>query len=86
MVARAMQLRPPKIKVSRLVTELGWRANLVLCFIAGKAPAITKDSARSAQASSKYSAEKFRQQFNYTFIPIKDAIENSAAWFKAIEK
>jgi dihydroflavonol-4-reductase len=86
MMAQAMQLRPPRIKVSRLITELGWRANLVLCFIAGKAPAITRDSARSAQASSKYSADKFSQQFNYTFIPIKDAIENSAQWFKAIEQ
>lgn len=86
MVAKAMHLRPPRIKVSKLITELGWRANLALCMIAGKAPAITKDTARSAQATSKYSAEKFSQKFNYTFIPIKDAIENSAQWFKAIEQ
>ncbi|MCA1744799.1 MAG: hypothetical protein LC643_03630 [Bacteroidales bacterium] len=86
LVAQSMHLRPPKIKVSRLITELGWRANLVLCFIAGKAPAITKDTARSAQTISKYSAEKFSQQFSFTFTPMKAAIENAAQWFKALEQ
>ncbi len=86
MVAHAMGLRPPKIKVSKLILELGWRANLVLCFIAGKAPAITKDTARSAQTISKYSAEKFSQQFSYEFFPMKNAIENAAQWFKTIEQ
>jgi nucleoside-diphosphate-sugar epimerase len=86
MVAQSMQLRPPKIKVSRLITELGWRANLVLCFVAGKAPAITKDTARSAQTVSRYSAEKFSQEFSFTFTPMKEAIENAAQWFKTIDQ
>lgn len=86
MVAQSMHLRPPKIKVSRLITELGWRANLVLCFIVGKAPAITKDTARSAQTISRYSAEKFSQEFSFTFTPMYEAIENAAQWFKTIEK
>jgi dihydroflavonol-4-reductase len=86
MVAQSMQLRPPKIKVSKLITELGWRANLVLCLIAGKAPAITKDTARSAQTISRYSAEKFSQEFSFTFTPMKAAIENAAQWFKTIDQ
>ena len=86
MVALSMKLRPPKIKISTFITELGWRANLVLCLIAGKAPALTKDTARSAQTISKYSAKKFSQKFSFTFTPIKKAVENAAQWFKAIEQ
>jgi nucleoside-diphosphate-sugar epimerase len=85
MVAQSMHLRPPKIKVSKLITEIGWRANLLLCFIAGKAPAITKDTARSAQTVSQYSAEKFSRKFSFTFVPMKEAIDNAAQWFKTIE-
>src|SRR5690554_7336353 len=68
------------------MTELGWRVNLLFCYLAGKAPAITKDTARTAQTVSRYSADKFSRQFNYRFTPLKEAIENTARWFKAEEQ
>ncbi len=86
LAANEMGKRPPFIKVSRMITEIGWRANLLLCLIAGKAPAITKDTARTAQTISKYSAKKFTNKFEYTFIPVKESIQNAVKWFKTIEK
>ena len=86
MVAQALGRRPPFLKVGRLMTELGWRVNLLFCYLAGKAPAITKDTARTAQTVSRYSADKFSRQFNYRFTPLKEAIENTARWFKAEEQ
>jgi len=83
-VAISMNLNPPKIKASKFITEIGWRVNLALCFILRKAPAITRDSARSAQETSKYSARKFTQKFSYEFIPIKQAVENASKWFKEV--
>ncbi len=84
MVAIAMNKRPPFIKVSRLITEIGWRLNLFLCFLSGRAPAITKDTARTAHNVSAYSAKKFSDRFNYSFIPVKDSIENAVNWFRMI--
>lgn len=81
-VAQALGKRPPYIKATRWITELGWRINLVLCSIAGKAPAITKDTARTAHSESYYSAEKFSKQFDYHFLPITEAVENAARWFR----
>lgn len=86
LAANEMGKRPPFIKVSKMITEIGWRANLLLCLIAGKAPAITKDTARTAQTISKYSAQKFAGKFDYTFIPVKESIQNAVRWFKTIEK
>ncbi len=86
MIADEMGKKPPFIKVSKLLTELGWRLNLVLCLIVGKSPAITRDSARAAYSVSKYSAEKFEKRFNYSFKPISEAIKNSASWYRFIDK
>jgi len=82
MMAEAMNKMKPFIKTSKLLTEIGWRLNLVFCFFARKAPAITSDTARTAQTISLYSAKKFSDRFNYTFIPVKEAVENTAKWFK----
>lgn len=86
MIADALGKKAPRIKASRLLTELGWRTNLVLCFIARKAPAITKDTARTAQTVSRYSSEKIIRDFNFQFTPIKEAIDNAARWFKELDK
>jgi dihydroflavonol-4-reductase len=85
MVAAELNKRAPFIRVNRMITELGWRANLMLCFFSGKAPAITKDTARSAQTISRYSAEKFSNRFNYQFIPVKEAVNHAGKWFKMLE-
>lgn len=84
MVAKEMGETPPFIKASRLMTEAGWRVNLLLCLVAGKTPALTKDTARTAHALSTYSAMKFSKKFDYEFIPVNKAIENAAKWFKTI--
>ncbi len=86
MVASSMNKKPPFIKVSRLITEFGWRLNLFLCFLSGRAPAITRDTARTAHTVSSYSAKKFTDRFNYKFIPIGNSVENAVNWFKTIDK
>jgi nucleoside-diphosphate-sugar epimerase len=82
MMAEKMNKMKPFLKASKFITEIGWRLNLVLCFFAGKAPAITSDTARTAQTVSLYSAKKFCDRFNYNFIPVKDAVDNTVSWFK----
>lgn len=85
MVAKEMNKMQPFIRASRLVTEIGWRLNLFLCFITGRAPAITRDTARTANTISAYSAMKFKERFDYSFIPVTDSIRNAVKWFKTIE-
>lgn len=81
-IAQELHKKPPFIKVSKPLTELGWRINLLLCFIVGKAPAITRDTARSAQLKSFYSADKFKNRFKFTFTPIQEAVKNTARWYQ----
>ncbi|MDR2910419.1 MAG: NAD-dependent epimerase/dehydratase family protein [Bacteroidales bacterium] len=85
LMAEELNRMKPFIRTSHLMTEIGWRLNLVLCFIARRSPAITSDTARTAQTVSSYSAKKFSQKFNYSFIPVKKSVQNAARWFKLLE-
>ncbi len=81
-VAHALNKRPPFMEISEWVTGFGWRINLFLCYISGKAPAITKDTARAAHNKSFYSSRKFSKQFNFSFRSIDEAVKNTALWYK----
>lgn len=82
-VAKALGERPPFIKATGWMTEIGWRVNHFLCALVGKAPAITKDTARAAHNKSYYSNRKFSEQFNFSFRSIDEAVENAAQWYKS---
>ena len=84
-MATEMKKMKPFIKASKLMTEIGWRLNLLFCSIVRKAPAITSDTARTAHTVSGYSSKKFSERFNYKFIPVKDSVANATKWFKMIE-
>ncbi len=81
LTANALGVSPPWFKASKWMVNLGWRLNHALCALAGKAPALTRDTARSALGKSYYSNKKFTRQFNYTFRPIKETIDNTAKWY-----
>ncbi len=80
-IAHAINKKPPLLKATPLMAEIGWRVNLVLCWVVGKAPAITKDTARAAHNKSFYSSRKFSEKFNFSFRPIDEAIENTVQWY-----
>jgi dihydroflavonol-4-reductase len=80
-VAKALDKRAPFLKASEFMTEVGWRVNHSLCTLVGKAPAITKDTARAAHNKSYYSNQKFSRQFNFSFRTVDEAVLNSAKWY-----
>ena len=80
-VARVLGKKPPFLKATEWMTAIGWRANLVLCALAGKAPAITKDTARASHNKSFFSSRKFSGMFNFTFRSMDDAVQNTGKWY-----
>ena len=81
LISTSIGKKAPFIKVSRFLTEIGWRANALLCFITGQTPAITKDTARTSHSNAYFSNEKFKNKFNYEFISIEESVKNAAKWF-----
>lgn len=69
--------RPPFISLNRPLLSIAWRAEWIRSKITGSSPLITRENARSAQAKSYYSAEKFIRQFDYKFLPVRKSLEDA---------
>jgi nucleoside-diphosphate-sugar epimerase len=81
LVARALNKRAPFLKAGYVLTEMGWRINHTLCAFFGKAPAITKDTARAAHSRAYYSNRKFSEKFNFSFRTVDTSVKDTARWF-----
>ncbi len=82
-IARAFNVKPPHIKVKKWMTAIAWRLEGFLAFLFGKTQNITKETAKSAMQTHKYSNEKVKKALDYEFIPVEQAVNDAAAFFKA---
>ena len=82
MIANALEVKAPKRYASNTLTSIAWRLEKLRCKINGKSPLITKDIAFASHDKTEYNNKKIREKLKYNFIPIKDAIENTANCFK----
>jgi dihydroflavonol-4-reductase len=77
LIALAMGKKPPSIKVPPLMTKMVWPMAWFVSLFTRKAPAITKDTARSAHSKTYYSSELIHKELGIEFIPISEAIRNT---------
>jgi dihydroflavonol-4-reductase len=75
-VCAQMHKKSPSIRVNSFMTGIIWRLSHLLSFV-GIKPAITKETARSAQEITRYDSTKFTSLFNFQFRPIEDTIQNT---------
>ncbi|SNR14055.1 NAD-dependent epimerase/dehydratase family protein [Tenacibaculum jejuense] len=75
-IAKNLNVKEPKIKISKLVTSVAWRIDWFLTLITGKQPFLTKNSARSAHNKEYYSSQKIIDTLDFGFEPIEKVIED----------
>ncbi|WP_159950240.1 NAD-dependent epimerase/dehydratase family protein [Polaribacter septentrionalilitoris] len=80
-IAAALGKRPPSIKIKPWQTAILWRVSWVISKFTGKAPLLSKYSARSAHSVSKYSSEKIKKVLNFEFEKIDDVIQRVGSNF-----
>jgi hypothetical protein len=71
--AKILGKKPPFIPVGNWVLNMAWRFEWIRSHLTRQPALFSRENMRSAQSRSYYSAEKFRKQFNYSFIPIRKA-------------
>jgi len=81
-IATAMRKKGPTISTPKWLIGIAWRLSALGAWIRGVNPTITRDSANSAFATMEYSNEKISKLLNYTFIPVKDAIQNAVEFHR----
>lgn len=74
-VALLFNKKPPMKKVSPILTEIIWRVEAVRSFFTGKAPLITKETAKNSLMKFVYKNEKIREAINFKFTGFDETIK-----------
>ena len=75
-IANALGLNNPSKKINPWQTAIIWRLTWLISKITGKAPLLSKYSARSAHSISEYSSEKIKTMLNYNFEKIENSVSS----------
>lgn len=81
-IADALKVKRPSIEVKPWMVGLAWRIESFLA-IFGKKQNITRETARSSMAITKFSNQKIINKTGVEFTPIEASIENAANYFLA---
>ncbi|MFL5765799.1 MAG: NAD-dependent epimerase/dehydratase family protein [Bacteroidia bacterium] len=66
------------VKAGRFLTAMAWRAEKLRSLLTGSAPLITKETAASANRTSRFSNEKILKFFpDFKFIPVQQSIQDT---------
>jgi len=76
MIAEGFGKRRPTIQANKFLVLLARYFYSVKSLFTGKRPIVTKDTARTAMLSSRYSNEKFIKASNMNFTPVRETISN----------
>jgi len=68
-------------KAGKIISAIGWRASLILSYITGSTPIVTKETARTANKSYYYNNEKIKNLLKMDFISVNESVENTAQLF-----
>lgn len=75
-IAQNLNVKQPTIKISKLMSEIGWRLDFLKSFFTGKPPILTKHTAKTIHQKRTFSSNKIKETLHYNFEPINDTIKN----------
>ncbi len=81
MIAKNLNKKAPSIKVTSFLSEIAWRTEKAKFLLTGKAPLITKETARTAFQKYYFSNEKIKKILDFEFIPISESIHQTSRFF-----
>lgn len=82
LMAESVGKRPPRLKAKRWQSELIWRLSWLKGKLLQKEVSITKETARAAHRSYRYSSEKWLKTFpEFNFTPIEEVIKEMGVAF-----
>lgn len=80
-IAGALGVRPPSVAVTPLIRETAWRTAWLAGKLTGRAPFITKQTARSSARTYFYDNRKSLAAFPFSYTPISQTIRETGAQF-----
>jgi len=81
-IAQNFGKNPPSIKVTKLMSSIGWRLERLKSILINKPPTLTKHSAKSIHDKRYYSSEKIQKKLNFNFESISETTKNVCEIYK----
>ena len=75
-IALKFNKKQPRVKITKFMSELGWRLEKVKSFLTNKPPLLTKHSAKSIHQKRYFSSEKIKNTIDFKFEPISESINS----------
>ncbi len=83
-IAKNLNKKAPSIKVTKLLSEIGWRLEWIKAFITNKPPLLTKQSAKSIHNKHFYASEKAKNMLHYNFETVSNTIKYVSELYKKV--
>ncbi len=80
-IADTFKIKRPSKKVSKFLSEVAWKIDLLKSFILNSAPMLSKHSARASHNKNHFSSKKIQTTINYTFEPLSETIQTTCKDF-----
>lgn len=80
-IAAALGKRPPTVRVPPLLTRVLWPIEAVRSWLTGKAPLITRETARSASAHYRFDGHRIEQVTDCQYRPLSETLKRIAGAF-----
>lgn len=81
-IAENFGKKPPSIKVTKLMSAIGWRLEKLKSIFTNVPATLTKHTAKSIHEKCYYSSEKIEKALNFKFEPINETIKSICALYK----
>ncbi|UMB59439.1 NAD-dependent epimerase/dehydratase family protein [Lutibacter sp. A80] len=80
-IALKFNKKKPTIKVTKLMSEIGWRLEIIKSLLTNEPPLLTKHSSKSIHQKRFFSSEKIKKTVNFKFEPISKSIDHICKLF-----
>jgi nucleoside-diphosphate-sugar epimerase len=81
-IAENFGKKPPSIKVTKLMSAIGWRIEKLKSVFTNNPETLTKHAAKSIHEKRYYSSEKIQKELNFNFESIPETINNVCEHYK----
>lgn len=82
--AVALGKKPPKWKVNTIVAEIVWRVEAFRSMVTGKAPLLTKETARAAQHLYRFNGEKLTKETGIRYRDLSETLTRISKSFRQV--
>jgi dihydroflavonol-4-reductase len=80
-IAANFNKNKPSVKVTKLMSEIGWRVEKIKSFLINKPPLLTQQSSKSIHQKRYFSSKKIKNTLNFEFNPISTTIEEVCKFY-----